>query len=81
MLSFDENGWLYPDSLNNITHYIDSAKIKDLLKLAEKEDYWSAGVREAVKKRLKKEKDNVRLDCRGYNDKKYRRNCYFNAFW
>lgn len=62
MLSFDENGWLYPDPLNNITHYIDSAKIKDLLKLAEKEDYWSAGVREAVKKRLKKEKDSVRLD-------------------
>lgn len=34
MLSFDENGWLYPDPLNNITHDIDSAKIKDLLKLA-----------------------------------------------
>lgn len=49
MLSFDENGWLYPDPLNNITHDIDSAKIKDLLKLAEEEDYWSAGVREAVK--------------------------------
>lgn len=62
MLSFDENGWLYPDPLNNITHDIDSAKIKDLLKLAEEEDYWSAGVREAVKKRLKKDKDIVRLD-------------------
>ena len=54
MLSFDENGWIYPDPLNNITHYIDSAKIKDLLKLAEKEDYWSAGVREAVKKTTEK---------------------------
>lgn len=50
MLSFDENGWLYPDPLKNITHDIDSAKINDLLKLAEEEDYWSASVREAVKK-------------------------------
>ena len=50
MLSFEENGWLYPDPLNNITHDIDSAKIKDLSKLAEKEDYWSASVRETVQK-------------------------------
>ena len=62
MLSFDENGWLYPDPLKNITHDIDIAEINDLLKLAEEEDYWSAGVREAVKKRLGKEKDDVRLD-------------------
>ena len=61
MLSFDENGWLFPDPLKNITHDIDSAEIDDRLKLAKEEDYW--------------------LDCRGFNDKKYRRNCYFNAFW
>lgn len=81
MLSFDENGWLFPDPLKNITHDIDSAEIDDLLKLAKEEDYWSAGIRETVKKRLEKDKDDVRLDCRGFNDKKYRRNCYFNAFW
>ena len=34
MLSFDENGWLFPDPLKNITHDIDSAEIDDLLKLA-----------------------------------------------
>ena len=26
MLSFDENGWLFPDPLKNITHDIDSAE-------------------------------------------------------
>ena len=45
MLSFDENGWLFPDPLKNITHDIDSAEIDDLLKLAKEEDYWSAGIR------------------------------------
>ena len=62
MLSFDENGWLFPDPLKNITHDIDSAEIDDLLKLAKEEDYWSAGIRETVKKRLEKDKDDVRLD-------------------
>ena len=46
----------------NITHDIDSAEIDDLLKLAKEEDYWSAGIRETVKKRLEKDKDDVRLD-------------------
>ena len=27
MLSFDENGWLFPDPLKNITQDIDSAEI------------------------------------------------------
>ena len=62
MLSFDENGWLFPDPLKNITHDIDSAEIDDLLKLAKEEDYWSAGIRKTVKKRLEKDKDDVRLD-------------------
>ena len=62
MLSFDENGWLFPDPLKNITHDIDSAEIDDLLKLTKEEDYWSAGIRETVKKRLEKDKDDVRLD-------------------
>ena len=57
MLSFDENGWLYPDPLNNTIHDIDITGINDLLKLAEEEDYWSAGVREVVKN-----KTDVRLD-------------------
>lgn len=62
MLSFDENGWLFPDPLKNITHDIDSAEIDDLLKLAKEEDYWFAGIRKTVKKRLEKDKDDVRLD-------------------
>lgn len=49
MLSFNENGWLFADPLNNIIHDIDITGINDLLKLAEEEDYWSAGVREVVK--------------------------------
>ena len=49
MLSFDENGWLYPDRLKNITHDIGIVEINDLLKLANEEDCWSAGVREVVK--------------------------------
>ena len=48
MFSFDENGWLFPEPLKNITHDIDSAEIDDLLKLAKEEDYWSAGIRETV---------------------------------
>ena len=32
------------------------------MKLAKEEDYWSAGIRETVKKRLEKDKDDVRLD-------------------
>lgn len=62
MLSFDENGWLYPNPLKNITHDVDTAEIKKLLKLAKEEDYWSAGVREAVKKRQGKEKNDKRQD-------------------
>ena len=54
MLSFDENGWLFPDPLKNITHDIDSAEIDDRLKLAKEEDYWSAGIRETVKNDWKK---------------------------
>jgi hypothetical protein len=50
MLSFDDNGWLYPDPLKNITHDIGVVEINDLLKLANEEDCWSAGVREDVKK-------------------------------
>ena len=50
MFSFDENGWLYPDPLKNITYDIDGAEINDFLKLAEEEDFGSAGIREAVKK-------------------------------
>ena len=60
MLSFDENGWLFPDPLKNITHDIDSAEIDDLLKLAKEEDYWSAGIRETVKKRLEKHNSLLR---------------------
>ena len=55
LLSFDENGWLYSDPLKNITHDIGVVEINDLLKLANEEDCWSAGVREDVKKRLEKE--------------------------
>ena len=62
MLSFDENGWLYPDPLKNIIHDIDSTEINDLLKLAKEEDCWSAGVRDNVKKRLVKDKNDVSLD-------------------
>ncbi|WP_270778363.1 FRG domain-containing protein [Holdemanella biformis] len=62
MLSFDENGWLYPDPLKNITHDIGIVEINDLLKLANEEDFWSACVREDVKKRLEKDKKGVRLD-------------------
>lgn len=58
MISFDEDGWLYPDPLKNITHDIDYAGINDLLKLAEEEDMWSATIREAVKNRSK-DKDNI----------------------
>lgn len=50
MLSFDDNGWLYPDPLKNITHDIGVVEINDLLKLANEEDCWFAGVREDVKK-------------------------------
>ena len=50
MLSFDENEWLFPDPLKNIIHDIDITEVNDLLKLAEEEDHWSAGVREYVKK-------------------------------
>ena len=50
MLSFDDNGWLYPDPLKNITHDIGVVEINDLLKLANEEDCWSASVREDVKK-------------------------------
>lgn len=32
MLSFDENGWLFPNPLNNIIHDIDVTGINDLLK-------------------------------------------------
>lgn len=56
LLSFDENGWLYPDPLKNITHGIGVVEINDLLKLANKEDCWSASIRENVKKRLVKDK-------------------------
>lgn len=62
MLSFDDNGWLYPDPLKNSTHDIGIAEINDLLKLADEEDCWSAGVREDAKKRLEKDKKGVRLD-------------------
>lgn len=62
ILSFDENGWLYPDPLKNITHDIGIVEINDLLKLANEEDCWSAGVREDVKKRLGKGKTDVGLD-------------------
>lgn len=62
MLSFDENGWLYPDPLKNITHDIGIVEINNLLKLANEEDFWSACVREDVKKRLEKDKKGVRLD-------------------
>lgn len=54
MLSFDKNGWLYPDTLKNITHDIGVVEINDLLKLANEEDCWSAGVREDVKKTIGK---------------------------
>lgn len=62
MLSFDENGWLYPDSLKNSTHDIGIAEINNLLKLADEEDCWSASIRENVKKRLEKDKTDVGLD-------------------
>lgn len=62
MLSFDENGWLYPDPLKNSTHDIGIVEINDLLKLADEEDCWSASIRENVKKRLEKDKRGVRLD-------------------
>lgn len=50
MISFYEDGWLYPNPLKNITHDIDEEVINDLLKLAEEEDKWAASVRETVKK-------------------------------
>lgn len=62
MLSFDENGWLYPDPLKNITHDIGIVEINDLLKLDNEEDCWSASVRDNVKKRLVKHKNDVSLD-------------------
>lgn len=62
MLSFDENGWLYPDPLKNITHDIGIVEINDLLKLANEEDCWSASIRENVKKRLEKDKTDLGLD-------------------
>ena len=62
MLSFDENGWLYPDPLKNTTHDIGLVEINDLLKLANEEDCWSASIRENVKKRLEKDKTDVSLD-------------------
>ena len=71
MLSFDENGWLFPDPLKNITHDIDSAEIDDLLKLAKEEDYWSAGIRETVKKRLEKDKDDVVKEITAYHSLDY----------
>ena len=54
MLSFDENGWLFPDPLKNIIHDIDSTETNDLLELAKEEECWSAGVREDVKKTIGK---------------------------
>lgn len=62
MLSFDENGWLYPDPLKNITHDIGIVEINDLLKLPNEEDCWSASIRENVKTRLEKDKTDVSLD-------------------
>ena len=83
MLSFDENGWLFPDPLKNITHDIGIVEINDLLKLDNEEDCWSASVRDNVKKRLVKDKNDVSLDwfVEDLMIKKYWRDCYFNAFW
>lgn len=61
MLSFDKDGWLYPNPVENITHDVDITGINDLLRLADEEDLWSFGVRETVKDRLNK-KDGRRLD-------------------
>lgn len=62
MLSFDDNGWLYPDPLKNIIHDIDSTETNDLLELAREEECLSAGLRDNVKKRLAKDKNDARLD-------------------
>lgn len=61
MISFYEDGWLYPNPLKNITHDIDEEVINDLLKLAEEEDKWAASVRETVKNRSK-DKGDVEQD-------------------
>ena len=62
MLSFDDNGWLYPEPLKNITHDIEITEINDLLNLAEEENCWSIGVREFVKKRTEQGRGNIKLD-------------------
>lgn len=59
MLSFDENGWLYPDPLKNGTHDIGFVEINDLLKLADEEDCQSASIREDVKNGWKKIKEII----------------------
>lgn len=62
MLSFDENGWLYPDPFKNAVHDISHEELQDLLDLADAEDRWAAGVRDAVKQQQNKEGSGKRLD-------------------
>lgn len=52
MLTFDKDGWLFSNPLENKVHDIGILELNDLLHLAYEEDCWSKGVRENVKRRM-----------------------------
>ena len=84
MLTFDKDGWLFSNPLENKVHDIGILELNDLLHLAYEEDCWSKGVRENVKRRMTdpaiRNSQKIRLGCRRSDDKEYRRNGNNYAF-
>ena len=52
MLSFDENGWLFPDVMENKIHDISISELNDLMRLSYEDDGWSQKVQDTVTKRM-----------------------------
>ena len=52
MLTFDKNGWLFSNPLENKVHDIGILELNNLLHLAYEEECLSKGVRENVKQRM-----------------------------